>query len=66
VDVKRSVVLVTVLGILAGLLLSNIYDTSACATNTTAPYSEATNTVSETGNPGTAIAVAAMRCTSDN
>lgn len=60
---KRPLVLVTVLGILGGLLLSNTSATSACATATTAPDNEVINTVSQTGNADSATAVITITMT---
>ena len=53
---KRLVVLVGLVVILAGLLLPGVSDTSASATDTTIPDNEVTTSVSEAANSDSASA----------
>lgn len=53
---KKLLVLACLAAILAGLLLSGLTDTTTLIADTSIPANEATNTVSETGNPNSATA----------
>ena len=60
---KRPVISFTVLGPLAGSLLSSISHISACAVATTAPCHEVSNEAAESDNPDCAMTIAAVTTT---